>query len=223
VANKKLSNAAIAEGIKGWIQGHNLWKAMRNCPSLEDQGERSGGSSEQCCDHLSCEMQTQSQRDKCGYEVMASYQFLLGHLGLFRMIPGSQDWNAAFQKLSDYEKTTVLEIAINKALLVRCDIEIANKGILVEEVTDKYNKGELISTNTKQISNPAVEVKSSLSKINRELGKTINISERDKDDRKAKLKQFPKDPEESNSPMGNFMKVIGRAAMVPVPNKIKEN
>jgi hypothetical protein len=83
VGYKVISNAEIAEGFKEWTNGHNLWRVIRNCPSLglgSEEGRETGMG--QCCDHLNCEMQTQSECGKCGYEVMASYQFLLGHLGM---------------------------------------------------------------------------------------------------------------------------------------------
>jgi len=215
---KVLSNAEIAEGLKKWQLSHNLWKVIRTCPSLAAGTEKTA--SVQCCDHLACEMQTQSQSGKCGYEVMASYQFLLGHLGLEKSLPGSKTWNAAFSKMTEYERTTVLEIAINKALLVRCDIEIANKGMLIEEITDKYFKGDLISTTTRQVENPSVKMKQTLSKINRESGMSINISERDKDDKKAKLKQYNNPLDNADSPMGKFMKVLSKAAVVvPAPTQ----
>jgi hypothetical protein len=163
-------------------------------------------------------MQTQSQCGKCGYEVMGSYQFLSRHLGVVQGLPGQRQWNAAYGKLSEHEQTTVLEMAINKAMLVRCDIEIASKGVVQEEATDFYHKGEHVKTVTKSIPNPAIATKQVLSKINTALGMSINISERDKDDKKAKLKQFG-DIENSNSPMANFMKVLGKAKITdPVKN-----
>ena len=198
----------IAEGLSGWTDGQNIWKAIKNCPSLEQNVEEAGLGL--CCDHRRCKMQIECQSGKCGYEVFTSYRFLLGHLNMTQGIPGTKQWNIQFSKLTEYKQTTVLEIAINKALLVRCDIEIANKGIVLKEVTDKFNKGELVSTNTKQVNNPAIDMKQKLSGINRELGKSINISERDQDDKKAKLKQYGND-DFNDSPMSKFMEVLARA------------
>lgn len=200
--NEKIK--AINKGLMEWTPGIQLMKAVKEC-------------NEGCCGRENCMRMVTGQElpDKCMYEVWAGYKFIKAVLEIkdeWVIVSGKKGWrwNSAWNKLSEYQKITAMDMAINRMHVIRCDVEINGKGVSVVETTRFYDAktGELTREVDKLVPNPAIQAKNSLAKLNKELGQTIILSEKDKDEKKVK------EPTDGLSgPLAGFMQALGKAKL----------
>jgi len=196
---------AIYKGMEKWTPGQTLIKGMKIC-------------TQECAAYQSCAGQCVVETEavlpvKCMYEVWAGYKFIKAVLEIKNewVAVAGKTWSDKWSHLSEYVKITVLDMAINKAHIVRADIDIESNGISVVDVTKFYDPktGVLTRQSEKLAPNPAIAVKNSLIKLNKELGETIILSEKDKDVQK-RVKPTDKMP----GPLGAFMEVMAKAKPV---------
>lgn len=187
----------VWEDMKAWLPAKQIVRVIRKC---SDCGCKD------VCD-------SDKELGICEYELHGAYRVITSAIGIGDswVNIGNAYWRTKWAKLSQWSRVTVIDMAVSKMQIIRCDIDIDSAGVRLVEKTQFYDPktGELTREVEKQVSNPSLASKQQLVRSLGDMSQQMLLSDKDKDTRKEKGKQVEV-----------FGAMIAAFASAPNPSKV---
>lgn len=232
----KTTASDIECGMNMWRITKNLVSSIRNCSddciAYNNCRERTGGPI-WAQETIENNQTYNYQRSKCYFELWEAAVSISSfveskclnkitskgnYTGLSKvLVPGSKSFIERFfnpnQKLiTAWETDIMLSLALYRALMIRCDIDMRERGMTLKEITTQSNKmGD--KTTEKYVPNPAAGIRKDYMKTYMDLASSVSLSTRDVEDQKMKRERIKaKSPQglDPNSPMAKLFATMGK-------------